>query len=315
VPPAYPPGYGPSPYGPGYPPQQYPQRPPQYPPNGAAPDSDALPEFPAAPPPISNLPAAPTDQPPPPPPAPNPLLDEQLRYHQVLGAYQRMPTRAPPPEATKSRGTYVRIADLSRRRHDGLYFRFALGIGVGHDHVTSSNPLPSVNVFSFLPKPLDASGTAFAGATEISLGFTPAPGLVLGVGSCTATIPKLFAKSKDVFTGDYIFRVSQLAILGPLVDWYFFPKYGFHAEASPGLATYVAGAGDAKVEGPLAQAHTAIGFGFALGVGYDFWIGDQWSAGFMGRVLYGTTSGSDGNGTNFTHTSYAPTLMFTLTYH
>jgi hypothetical protein len=243
------------------------------------------------------------------------LLDEQLRYRQVLGAYQRTAPRPPPPGAAKPRGTYVRLADLSRQRHDGLYFRFALGIGVAHDHVTTDTALPSVNVFSFFPGPLNASGTAFAGATELSLGFTPGPGLVLGVGSFTATIPKMTGKTKSDSTGDYVFRVSQLALLGPLVDWYFFPKYGFHAEASPGLATYVAGAGDAKIEGPLAQAHTAIGFGFVLGVGYDFWIGDQWSAGFMARVLYGVTGGSDGSGTNFSHNSYAPTLMFTLTYH
>src|SRR6185369_3697787 len=152
------------------------------------------------------------------------------------------------------RGSYVRVADLSRRRHDGLYFRFGLGIGMGHDHATTDGPLPTENIFSFIPGPLDASGSAFATATELSIGFTPTPGLVLGVGAFTTTIPKLHAKSKAPETGDYVFRVSQLAILAPLVDWYFFPKYGFHAEAAPGLATYVAGAGEPDIEGPLAQA-------------------------------------------------------------
>jgi len=79
---------------------------------------------------------------------------------------------------------------------------------------------------------------------------------------------------KQEDTGNYVFRISQLAVLGPLVDWYFFPKYGFHAEAAPGLATYVARSGEPSIEGPLAQAHTAIGFGFILGVGYDFWLGE-----------------------------------------
>ena len=92
------------------------------------------------------------------PPAPNPLLDEQLRYRQVLGAYQRMPERPRPPDANKPRGVYVRLVDQSRKRHDGLYFRFALGIGFAHEHVTSSSSLPSINTFSFFPKPLDASG-------------------------------------------------------------------------------------------------------------------------------------------------------------
>jgi hypothetical protein len=261
--------------------------------------------------PPGGAPAAPA-----PAPEPNPLLDEQLRYRQVLGAYQRTAPRPPSPQAAGApRGTYVRVADLSRRRHDGLYFRFALGIGMGHDHATTDAALPTDNFFSFTPLPLDVSGSAFATATELSIGFTPTPGLVIGAGAFTTTIPTLHAKSKSPDTGDYVFRVSQLAVLAPLVDWYFFPKYGFHAEVAPGLATYVAGAGEPKIEGPLAQAHTAVGFGFILGVGYDFWIGDQWSLGLLGRLSYGATSGSDGRGANFTHSTYSPALLITLTYH
>ncbi len=237
-----------------------------------------------------------------------------MRYRQVLGAYQRTPPPPSPATKTEPRGTYVRLVDRSRRRHDGFYFRFALGLGMGHEHVTSDRPLPSTSAFSFFPTPLDASGGAFAAATEMAVGFTPFPGVVLGVGSFTATLPALSAKSKDPSTGNYDFLVSQLSVIGPLVDWYFFPKYGFHAEASPGVATYVAGAGEPRTEGPLAQAHTAIGFGFALGVGYDWWIGDQWSLGLLGRFMYGATSGSDGT-VGFAHRTYSPAVLVTLTYH
>jgi hypothetical protein len=240
-----------------------------------------------------------------------------MRYRQVLGAYHRGGPQAPnaAPAANASRGTYVRISDQSRRRHDGLYFRFALGLGMTHDHVTTDVPLPTDNVFTFIPGNLDLSGSGFAVMTEMAVGFTPWPGFVLGLGSYTATVPKITAKSKDPHTGDYTERISQLGILGPMMDWYFFPKLGFHAQASPGLATYVAGASVPKLEGPFAQAHTAVGFGFMLGVGYDWWIGDQWSMGVLGRVTYGATSGSDGLGTNFSHASYAPAFMITLTYH
>ncbi len=268
------------------------------------------------PPPSGHVPQSPpaSTTPPPPPPPPNPLLDEHQRYRQVLGAYQRAAPPARPQAKPESRGTYVRVVDRSRRRHDGLYFRFALGIGLGHEHVTSDRPLPSTSAFNFFPAPLDASGGAFAAATELSIGFTPFPGVVLGVGSFTTTIPRLSAKSKDLMTGNYDFAVSQLAVLGPLLDWYFFPKYGFHAQISPGVATYVAGAGLPRNEGPLAQAHTAIGFGFILGAGYDWWIGDQWSLGLLGRFSYGTTSGSDGTA-EFSHKTYSPAVLVTLTYH
>jgi hypothetical protein len=276
------------------------------------PQGEAAPVFPTATPP-AGLPES--NAPPPPPPEPNPLVDEQMRYRQVLGAYQRMPSRVRPKAPAEHRGTYVRVADRSRRRHDGLYFRFALGLGLGHDHVTSDAPLPTTNMFSFIPVPLDASGSSLALSTELSVGFTPFPGVVLGVGSFTTTIPKLSARSKDPGTGNYDFRVSQLSVLGPLVDWYFDPKLGFHAEAAPGLATYVAGAGEPRTEGPLAQAHTSIGFGFVLGVGYDWWVGDQWSFGLLGRLSYARTSGSDGGGGDFSHTTYSPSVLLTLTYH
>lgn len=318
----YPPGYAPPAYPPGYAPPAYPPRAaPQYPPGYVPPAYPYGPQYGAQQPsaaPQGSAPAPPPlvpQAPPPPLPPPNPLVDEQMRYRQVLGAYQRTAPQAAAVKPPAARGTYVRIADRSRRRHDGFYFRFALGLGSGHDHVTTDQPLPSTSTFSFLPLRLDASGGSLAASTEVAIGFTPFPGVVLGVGSFTTTIPSLNAKSKDEFTGNYRFRVSQLAILGPLVDWYFFPKYGFHAEGSPGVATYVAGAGEPDTEGPLAQAHTAIGFGFMLGVGYDWWIGDQWSLGLLGRISYGSTSGSDGTGANFSHTTYAPSFLITMTYH
>jgi hypothetical protein len=237
-----------------------------------------------------------------------------MRYRQVLGAYQRPGQQQPVQQApARNRGTYVRVVDQSRRRHDGLYFRIAFGIGITHDSVKTDAPLPTDNMFTFTPGNLDVSGSGFAWMTEMALGFTPTPGLVLGIGSYTATVPKIKADSKDPHTGKYDERISQLALLGPVVDWYFFPKLGFHAEASPGLATYVAGASVPEVEGPFAQAHTAVGFGFMLGVGYDWWIGDQWSLGVLGRITYGATSGAAGS--NFSHDSYAPAFLITATYH
>jgi hypothetical protein len=47
-----------------------------------------------------------------------------------------------------------------------------------------------------------------------------------------------------------------------------------------------------------------------LGVGYDWWISDQWSGGVMGRLVYAPL---DFNGVSFT--TFEPVLVGTLTWH
>src|SRR4029079_12122280 len=112
-----------------------------------------------------------------------------------------------------------------------FYFRFALGVGQGHDSVKSDRPLPTERVF--VSEPLEGSGGAFAGVTEMAIGFTPFSGVVLGVGAYTVTIPKLVLTPKDASTGDYHYRVTQLAVIGPLIDWYFNPASGFRRQVEP----------------------------------------------------------------------------------
>jgi hypothetical protein len=243
----------------------------------------------------------------------DPRLDEQLRYRQELGAYRRDPAGNVVPDAP-AQTAYYRLADRTRYHHDGLYFRFALGIGAGHDSAKSDRLLPTQRLL-LDAQPFEGSGGGFAGVTELAMGFTPGPGIVVGVGAYTVTIPKPTLSMKDTTTGDYEYRVSQLSVIGPLVDWYFNPTGGFHAQASPGVATYVAGAAEPKLEGAQAQAHTSVGFGFMLGVGYEWWIGQQWSMGLLGRFVYGTTKGNDDRGVQWSHASYAPAVLISATYH
>lgn len=250
----------------------------------------------------------------PPSPPPNPLVDAGLHYRQVLGAYHR--TNVPDdPNAPRKRTAYLRVADRSRWHHDGLYFRFAGGLGFGHDSMKADRALPSLNMFAFESPPLDGSGGGMAAVTEVAIGYTPTAGIAFGVGIYTATIPSLSADVSDPRTGSYDYRVSQLAVIGPLADWYFFPNAGFHAQVSPGVGTYVAGAAEPSLAGPQAQAHTAVGFGFMLGVGYEFWVADEWSMGFLGRFTYGAMTGKDDRGVTWTHDAYAPALLISATYN
>jgi hypothetical protein len=237
-----------------------------------------------------------------------------MRYRQVLGTYQR-PMMAPGPAADAQAASheFVTLRDRRKRRHDGFYFRFGLGIGRGHDSMSTATAIPTDRQLTFEPVPFDGSGTATSPVTELAFGYAFGAGVTLGAGAYTATLPKFSVDVQDPNTGKYEFLVSQLALIGPVVDWYFDEEGGFHAEASPGVSTYVAGAGEPKIAGPQAQAHTAVGFGFMLGVGYDWWIGDQWSLGVLGRIIYGATSGAAGS--NFSHDSYAPAFLITATYH
>jgi hypothetical protein len=237
-------------------------------------------------------------------------MDEELRYRQQLGAYRR--GAAPPPPAP-TRTAYVRIVPRTRRYHDGFYFRFALGIGAGHDSAKADRSLPST-VLPDIYAQFEGSGGGTTPVTEVAVGYAPWPGIVLGVGAYTATIPEHAVPSNDPRTGDYNFRLSQLAIFGPLLDFYPSADGGFHVQASPGVGTYVAGAGTATIEGPLAQAHSSAGFGFMLGVGYEWWIADQWSAGLMARFVYAATTGSDNRRVHWEHSAYAPSVLVGITF-
>jgi hypothetical protein len=241
------------------------------------------------------------------------LTDSAQRYQQVLGAYHR--TNADNVDQSAApRTAYVRLAARSRRRHDGFYFRFAGGIGSGNDSMKSDKSLPTNATLSFEPDPLDGSGSALAAVTEIAFGYAVWPGITLGGGIYTATLPKLTATVKDFRTGSYDFDPSQLVVFGPVVDWYVNPDTGFHVQGSPGVASYVAGGGEPRIEGPGAQAHAAIGFGFMLGLGYEWWIADQWSLGFLGRLTYGATSGTDNRAVGWTHSTVVPAVLVSATY-
>jgi hypothetical protein len=52
------------------------------------------------------------------------------------------------------------------------------------------------------------------------------------------------------------------------------------------------------------------GLVMSLGVGYDFWVSNEWSVGVMGRFAYAPLSRDQA-----TFTTIAPALLATFTYH
>jgi hypothetical protein len=199
--------------------------------------------------------------------------------------------------------------DTGSRLHDGFYFRLAAGPGFGFDALTGDRS------GLFLP---DANGThghagGFAIGTELALGTAMWRGLVLALACDTALLPAPSADAQPEVS-DYEFEASQFALFGPIADLYILPDKGFQAQAGIGLAVFVAGLGTTASGGEAAQPHTAVGPGFMLGAGHEWWVADQWGLGLLARVMYGWMNGRDPVGVDWKHRAGNFTVLLTATY-
>jgi len=228
-----------------------------------------------------------------------------------LGPYQRPAFR--PEDTAKPVDPDGRID--RRYLHDGLYLRFSGGIGIGYDFIDASDER-----FHFASSDFKRGRHyGFAVATELAGGGTPHPGLVIGGGLYTVWVPSSSAYTR-VSPGVYEFEPFQLALVGPMVDWYPFPRGGWHAQAAVGLTSFVAGQGNpagvvATETVPIARAHTAVGYGIMLSAGYEWWVGEQIGVGPLLRMVRGWADGTDEDGVTWEHDAVGYLVMLSVTYH
>jgi hypothetical protein len=169
-----------------------------------------------------------------------------------LAAQDALAQTAPFPDNPGSSGSSLHIGPVARlpppdvHRHDGLYFRYA--IGPSYLEATGSGPHGSF-----------ATGQVGIGEV-LALGGTPAAGLVVA-----ATGAVHLANPEVNGTGVVLFALSD----GVLVDWFPDPGGGWHVAAALGLG--VTGYDDAR-------GYTV---GASLMGGYDFWVAPQWSLGAL----------------------------------
>jgi len=246
-----------------------------------APTSDAPPG--AMPPestPSATPPAEPTEVAPSvaPAPAPGPVAPV-AQVAPVAPPPFPSPPELPPP------------GDPTAHLHDGFYLRLSGGFGFGSDSLKSH---------------LIRSGSmdGFATAGEIMMGGTPGAGVVVGGAIQTATIYSPTSKVND----QSVKGPHQLAVFafGPFVDWYVNPRRGLHLQAFVGLSALGSDASKGS-EDPG-------GLAFSLGVGYEWWVGDQWSMGILGRFLYSADTWKSSS-IDETHSVVVPSALFTATYH
>lgn len=174
------------------------------------------------------------------------------------------------------------------RTHDGFYMQLDAGLGYLGTSVSAGGTTEKLSGLTF--------------PTAILLGGTVGP-VVIGGGLIMdyAASPSysVNGQSAPVQTGVHLYMLS----MGVFADIYPNPTGGFHIQPFLGF-------GSLQLEYNGFTSNSATGLALAVGVGYDWWVADEWSIGVMGRLAYAPLSYS-GVG----YSTFAPALLATFTYH
>ena len=226
------------------------------------------------------------------------------------------PHNGPAADPVRDQGTYApptQETGSAVRVHDGFYLRLALGGAYGKDSVEAED-------FKF-----DGSGPGVA--EEIAIGTTVAPGLVIGGGVYAAMLVEpegdnLEYGGEDLDGVEASWDSATFGVVGPFLDYYPNPAGGFHLQGAVGIASLSVSDGKMKDGSNTIDLDESdgTGFGAMLGIGYEAWVGDQWSLGVLGRVLYGTPTMEDnlpGGNTevDWDHKMLIPGVLMSATYH
>jgi hypothetical protein len=197
-------------------------------------------------------------------------------------------------------------------RHNGFYLRLGLGIAGASsaaDAVSGSSAINGAGV----------EMQSFAVPLEFALGGTPAPGLVIGVGSYGSIWPT----PQSTFKNQGRTYESQagpvfVSSFGPFADYYFDPEKGLHAQFAACLASATAAKSTdtgAAVRVP-GQDFAGAGWSVMAGLGWESWIGQEWSAGILGRVQYGEVELKSKGSSDTLPTSFLVLgALASITYH
>lgn len=184
------------------------------------------------------------------------------------------------------------------RLHDGLFVQLSLGFGPGWLNEEAKDPSAVVVLGSD-----EVAMSAVTGMFEVLVGGTPVPGLVLG-GALTGhsmVNPTMEVDGEKLETEDTSVGISQLSLFA---NWYPDPRQGFYLHGSVGYGSATVTVDDVTYD------VESDGLVLGAGLGYDFWVGDEWSVGPQFRFTYAPLD-SDAVSDTF----ISPILAFTATYH
>jgi hypothetical protein len=145
-------------------------------------------------------------------------------------------------------------------------------------------------------------------ALDLLIGGSPTPGLVIGGGLLinSVTDPEV---EPDGGSSSEIEGQLGVGQLGVFIDGFFDPTGGFHVGGMLGLASYGVQFDDDDDEN-IEQG----GGGAAIWVGYDAWVGSQWSIGGLLR-LTGQSTSEERNDTKEQASAGTLSILFTALYH
>jgi hypothetical protein len=167
--------------------------------------------------------------------------------------------------------------------HDGFYLRFSLGAGGLSMQREAKGTAQSELVYSG-----DSSIDGGTTTGELSIGGTPGGGFVIAGTLLTYNVPNPTLENDSGGEAE-LGGPLQVIVIGPSVDWFPNPNGGFHFGGTLGLAA-------AAADTPSGNDFEHIGGGGAaisLQVGYDWWIGEEWSLGAQGRFTAAGVKGED----------------------
>jgi hypothetical protein len=146
----------------------------------------------------------------------------------------------------------------------------------------------------------DGAGVAF----ELLIGASPARGGVVGGALLLDVMPSMrLAPSAQKETDAPV----GIGLLGPFVDVFPEPEWGWHFGGTFGLAAV-------SLQPIDSRRHRLVGLGGAVWGGHDFWMADEWSLGGVFRVMRTVTAGDAGDYTLEASTLSA-SLMVTGVHH
>lgn len=148
-----------------------------------------------------------------------------------------------------------------------------------------------------------ASGVGFD--FDLMIGGSPVRDLAIGVALGGLAVPEPTFEQEDGSEFDGTDINMNLVHFGLFADYYPIEDSNFHALLGFGYdAVTFSGSGANGLD------ERADGFGVALGLGYDFWVANRWSLGFLGRVKASFVEFPDSSATGV-----SPVLGFTATFH
>lgn len=198
-------------------------------------------------------------------------------------------------EETESLQLVCRAPDRTIRRHDGLFARADTGLAGLFEGVSGSATGRDRN-------------WGIGQSAGIFVGGTPRPGLVVGGYIWTARLDPSFVVRGRLISPDDDSVKLTLGRIGPFVDWYPDPAGGFHAQVTFGPAIQIESDRKGNAIKPA-----SIGAAGSFAVGYELFIGDQFSIGAMARFTAGALARSPG-GREERAFLELPELLLTSTY-